>query len=86
MTVVNNPYIEFASNIARMRENAEGCHVDGTADQRVCVVCEQPVALAAGQQTHYVHADNATFYRHIGDHEAQPKLAHPMDQDPFAGC
>lgn len=59
---------------------------DTTTDQRVCVTCEQPITLAAGSQLRYVHANNGDFYRFVGDHTAQPKLAHPMDEDPFAGC
>lgn len=49
---------------------------------RVCVVCDQPIELTApGNSTRYVHA--AVSF--ATDHRAQPKLAHPMDSDPFAG-
>lgn len=51
-----------------------------TAEQRVCVTCEQPINPNAPGSIHYEHTDNGRFA-----HIAQPKLAHPMDNDPFAG-
>lgn len=50
-----------------------------TTDQRVCVTCEQPITAIS--PTRYAHSDPSTGR----DHQAQPKLAHPMDNDPFAG-
>lgn len=48
-------------------------------DQRVCVTCGL-----------HITRETATRYRHLdfradADHQAQPKLAHPMDADAFAG-
>lgn len=58
---------------------------DTTTDQRVCVTCDQPIRLARDSQTHYEHLDPHAATVDRRPHEAQPKLAHPMDQDPFAG-
>lgn len=66
--------------------HADSVRVIEQPEQRVCVTCEQPIVLDADVQARYVHtADADAFVSGIGDHPAQPKLAHPMDVDPFAG-
>lgn len=75
MTV--NPYFQLADNMARMRDNAEGPFVDA----RECVVCDQPTVERGGVYVHVLTVNGD----HAADHRAQPKLAHPMDSDPFAG-
>ncbi len=47
---------------------------------RTCVTCDQPITHLFG--TTYAHTTTTGPY---ADHTAQPKLAHPMDTDPFAG-
>ena len=55
-------------------------------DQRVCAVytsgiwCGAPVEPVEGT-TKWRHTNRVPVY----GHDAQPKLAHPMDTDPFAG-
>lgn len=51
-----------------------------TTDSRVCTTCDDPIALVDGSQLHYEHVRPPEF-----THTAEPKLAHPMDTDPFAG-
>lgn len=51
------------------------------SDAITCVVCETRIHLQQGKVVTYAHDD----VRWDGDHDAQPKLAHPMDIDPFAG-
>lgn len=92
----SNPLTRFAENIARMRANAEGPFTGPTTNAdthdfpvgtKVCVVCGQPIepaptdsAMALDESGAYVHV---TYCGQA--HRAQPKLAHPMDDDPFAG-
>lgn len=54
---------------------------DTTTDQRVCVVCDEPIQLMDGSRSYYQH-----IWAPESPHDAQPKLAHPMDDDPFAGA
>lgn len=50
-----------------------------TTDPRVCVTCGQHIIAISPSR--YAHADP-----NVGrDHTAEPKIAHPMDTDPFAG-
>lgn len=55
-----------------------------TTTPRVCVTCDQPIELGEYGVTTYVHS-RAISGETAPDHPAQPKLAHPMDTDPFAG-
>lgn len=58
-----------------LEETRQEYEIANATEQQVCVTCEQPIALAAGAQTRYVHAIDADFYRSIGDHEAEPRPA-----------
>ncbi|GAB3471795.1 hypothetical protein [Actinophytocola sediminis] len=51
-----------------------------TGDRRTCVVCAQPI-VSTGSACGFRHIDLAADH----GHEAHPRLAHPMDSDPFAG-
>ncbi len=53
-----------------------GCGMD---EPRTCVTCYRPIRHLFG--TTYTHLDD----RPLPNHQAVPKLAHPMDTDPFAG-
>lgn len=57
---------------------------DTTTDQRVCVVCDQRIGKAPTGTYYHLSIDWTTI--NGGGHLAQPKLAHPMDTDPFAGA
>lgn len=54
--------------------------VGGEHTERVCVTCENPVENAGGRRYRHTDPDLDILHR------AQPKLAHPMDLDPFAGA
>lgn len=58
-----------------------------TTDQRVCVTCDEPIVLREGSSARYMHVNLTDVPGASGrwDHTAEPKLAHPMDTDPFAG-
>lgn len=63
--------------------SAEQRATELNAEQRVCVVCTEDIQLVPGHATVYEHTrlDGVDARGHL----ALPKLAHPMDQDPFAG-
>jgi hypothetical protein len=65
-----------------MTTNNTSRPASGTSlETRVCVTCDQPIVRTMpGNQTRYIHA--VTSF--ATDHPAEPKLAHPMDVDPFA--
>lgn len=52
-------------------------------DQRVCLVCNLPILPATQSRYGYTHVDVVDHGDR--DQDAQPRLVHPMDADPFVG-